>query len=128
MNKGKVFFMPKKKHPYIPELHDEYRLVESRLSQDDPCVFVVFTRVDKGTLLVNVYIRSLSNVRKVRYIGDFESVEVYDEQTDQERQICSDYIRKVLDGTHFVTKRAYYPDAHTDYYIKPDWSYWFAQK
>ena len=109
----------------IQELELEYEKIRYRLRNDEQ-IFCIYTPVEKGTLLVSVYIKTSKSSRKVDFIG-FISTEVHAEQNDSDRQVCAEFISTVVKDLHWKVSKGYCRTNCTEYYIRPDWTYWYSK-
>ncbi len=109
----------------IRELDMEYRQLLHLLSSNPKVVCFPIDK-EKGTVLVSLFVRPEKNSnRKTDFIG-FKNEEVYFELTDQDREICSQVITSSLNGLHWKSSKGYCRSNCTEYYLKPDWKYWYS--
>lgn len=110
----------------IPRLEKEYQELQSRLKSCNH-TFCIYTPIEKGTILTQVFVRAdKASRRKVDYLDG--GIEIYAEQTDEDRCICLQDIMKATENLHFKVSRAYCRVRDTEYYLRPDWKYWYSLK
>jgi hypothetical protein len=110
----------------IPELETEYREILRRLHTTKE-IYTVENVIEKGTLLVSVYVRPTKGIQAVDFVG-FVSEEVHAEQTDADRQVCAEAISRAIKGLHWKVGKGYCRKTTTDYYLRPDWKFWYSNK
>jgi len=47
--------------------------------------------------------------------------------TDADATVIADTLMQCLYGLHFKVGKGYLRGDHLDYYLRPDWTYWYAQ-
>ena len=104
----------------------EYEQLLSLLN-DSKTTYCKITPLEKGQLLVNVYVRPPENSNRKMDFMEMNSVEVFHELKDEDREVCSKAITHALNGLHWkCSKKGYNRENNTEYYIKPDWKYWYS--
>jgi hypothetical protein len=107
------------------ELNSEYQLILSILNSNKS-TYIEIENQEKGTLLVKVYVRPTDNKRKTDFIG-FVANEVVSELSEEDMGICSYVITRSINGLHWkAPKKGYFKHNHLEYYIRPDWKYWYS--
>ena len=81
---------------------------------------------EKGSTLVRLFVRPVeTSKRKTDFIG-FVPEEIYWELKNEDREVCSKVITQAINGLHWKCSKGYCRDNCTEYYIKPDWKYWYS--
>ena len=108
------------------ELQMEYEQLLSLLN-DSKTTYCKITPLEKGQLLVNVYVRPPEKSNRKMDFMEMNSVEVFHDLKDEDREVCSKVITHALNGLHWkCSKKGYNRENNTEYYIKPDWKYWYS--
>lgn len=81
---------------------------------------------DKGTILVKVHVKPVDNKKGTSFRGIIP-VEIINNLDENDMQICSNVITKAINGLHWkAPKKGYYKYNHMEYYLRPDWKYWYS--
>jgi hypothetical protein len=107
------------------ELEMEYTQLLHLLSSN-PKIICHIVDKEKGTILVSLFVRPENNsTRKTDFVG-IKNEEIYFKLTDQDREICSQIITSSLNGLHWKSSKGYYRSNCTEYYLRPNWKYWYS--
>lgn len=104
----------------------EYEQLLNVISRN-PAIVCIITDLEKGTILVSLYVRPTNNKRKTDFIG-VVSEEVYFDLQDQDLSLCSKIITQGMNGLHWKSSKGYVRGNHVEYYLRPDWKYWYSLK
>ena len=109
---------------YFPELTKELEEVKDRLKG---CQNVVVTIIEQPKATICVQIRVKATEKTRRAIDIYYGKEVYRKPNDEDLKLCRSVIEVTLLGLHMVCKKCYERRDCVEYYIRPDWKWWYSK-
>lgn len=109
------------------ELQKEYEHLKFLLTHNDKTICHL-TDQEKGTILVQVYVKPETNSVRLMDFIDIPPQEIIAKLDDKDREVCSKLVTVAINGLHWKCSKGYCRENCTEYYIKPDWKYWYSLK